>query len=255
LPVIARERLAAACWLKRKYFPICLNEDSLKMTEKQKIIVFEQNGKAKTKIQGIAEYGGGLFDVEVISMATDFPAVIDDAKKYFPSQIEADLVLDYLVHPDLSHDLGIVCLEKNIPVVASGKKNQTKGVFTPPTCCGLARNPLLGLYGETFGAPEVEVSISNGKIVQIIILRGAPCGATWKACENIIGTEFKEALTRIGLETQFLCSANPAGWDPIYGKSPVHFAGHVHNAALKKALTLLSFCGSDPMPLTKEKAP
>jgi len=39
------------------------------------------------------------------------------------------------------------------------------------------------------------------------------------------------------LEVQFFCSADPAGWDPIYGKSPVHFAGHIHDAALKKAIT------------------
>jgi thymidylate synthase len=208
------------------------------MIKKQKIIVFEQNGKAKTKVEGIIDYGGGLFEIEVIPMTTDLPSVIDDAKKYFPSQFEADLVLDYLVHPDLSNDLGIICVARSIPVVASGKKNQTKGVFTPPTCCGLARNPLLGIYGKRFGAPEIEVNAIKGKIREINILRGAPCGSTWKACEKILGTSIEEALTRIGLETQFLCSANPAGWDPIYGKSPVHFAGHMHNAALKRALIL-----------------
>ena len=45
-----------------------------------------------------------------------------------------------------------------------------------------------------------------------------------------------DAIIRIGLETQYFCSADPAGWDPIYGKSPVHFAGNVHSAALKRAL-------------------
>ncbi|GEM_PF-3042400 len=45
-------------------------------------------------------------------------------------------------------------------------------------------------------------------------------------------------MIRIGLETQFFCAADPAGWDPIYGKSPVHFAGDIHNAALQKALEL-----------------
>jgi len=46
----------------------------------------------------------------------------------------------------------------------------------------------------------------------------------------------EEAVIRMGLETQFFCTADPAGWDPIYGKSPVHFAGDVHAAALKKAI-------------------
>jgi len=45
-----------------------------------------------------------------------------------------------------------------------------------------------------------------------------------------------EAVVRIGLETQFFCVADPAGWDPIYGKSPVHFAGNIHSKALQKAL-------------------
>jgi thymidylate synthase len=46
----------------------------------------------------------------------------------------------------------------------------------------------------------------------------------------------EEAVVRIGLNTQFFCTANPAGWDPIGGKSPVHHAGDLHAAALKRAL-------------------
>jgi thymidylate synthase len=39
---------------------------------------------------------------------------------------------------------------------------------------------------------------------------------------------------------QFFCSADPAGWDPIYGKSPVHFAGKIHSKALKNAISRLT---------------
>jgi len=92
------------------------------------------------------------------------------------------------------------------------------------------------MYGEKFGAPEFEVEISEGKIVRIRVIRGAPCGATWEAARRMKGLSLKEAVVRIGLDTQYFCSANPAGWDPIHGKSPVHFAGEVHSKALKKAL-------------------
>ena len=68
------------------------------------------------------------------------------------------------------------------------------------------------------------------------VVRGAPCGATWEAALKIIGRPIEEAPTRMGLEVQFFCSADPAGWDPIYGKSPVHFAGNVHSKAFEKAL-------------------
>jgi hypothetical protein len=46
----------------------------------------------------------------------------------------------------------------------------------------------------------------------------------------------KDALTRFGLEVQFFCTADPAGWDPISGKSPVHTADHIHSAVLKTCL-------------------
>nr|NJM04701.1 hypothetical protein [Desulfobacula sp.] len=46
----------------------------------------------------------------------------------------------------------------------------------------------------------------------------------------------EKALTRFGLEVQFFCTANPASWDPIGGKSPVHLAADIHTAALKRNL-------------------
>lgn len=74
------------------------------------------------------------------------------------------------------------------------------------------------------------------RIVSLRVVRGAPCGATWDAASRMVGLPVREALIRIGLETQYFCTANPAGWDPLFGKSPVHFAGDIHAAALRRAL-------------------
>ncbi len=68
------------------------------------------------------------------------------------------------------------------------------------------------------------------------MVRGAPCAATWQAARRIIGLEAETAIIRMGLEAQFFCSADPSNWDPIHGKSPVHFAGRIHSEALKKAV-------------------
>ncbi len=81
------------------------------------------------------------------------------------------------------------------------------------------------------------MELGNGRIAAVKVLRGAPCGATWDAANRVVGLPLEEAVVRIGLETQFFCSADPAGWDPIHGKSPVHFAGEVHMAAFKRALS------------------
>lgn len=78
--------------------------------------------------------------------------------------------------------------------------------------------------------------MEDGKITDIRVVRGAPCGASWEAARRLIGTDVEDASRKIGLDTQFYCIADPAGWDPIHGKSPVHFAGRVHSKALLDAI-------------------
>jgi len=68
------------------------------------------------------------------------------------------------------------------------------------------------------------------------VVRGASCGASWEAAQRMIGVDIEDAPRKIGLDTQFYCFADPAGWDPIHGKSPVHFAGKVHSKALATAI-------------------
>lgn len=206
---------------------------------KQKIIVFQQNGSGEKKIKGLRQYGKGFFEIEIINIDETLPLVIDDTSSYLPDDISCDLVLDFLKHSDLSTDLANICQRKNIPMVASGKKIVGNKAFTPPTCCGLTKNAVLGSYGASFGAPEFEVEIEDGKIAAVKVLRGAPCGASWEAAKRLIGHPAEDAGRKIGLETQFFCYADGAAWDPIYGKSPVHFAGKIHHKELQKAIDKL----------------
>jgi hypothetical protein len=201
----------------------------------QHIVVFQQHGSGEKKVQGIREHALDVIRLEVVSIDVFLPPIVEDPEEYLPPSIDADLVLDYLRHPDLSQELCLRCSALGIPVVASGKKCRIEGVFTPPTCCGLSRNDRLGAYGERFGAPELAVEVRNGIISAVRVVRSAPCGATYDAAERILGWPFQDATVRIGLETQFFCYADPSGWDPMYGKSPVHFAGDVHKAALRRA--------------------
>jgi hypothetical protein len=99
----------------------------------QEILVFQQNGSGESKIQGILKYGETLFSIKTFSVDENLPLVIDNTTKYLPDDIRADIVLDYLKHPDLSHDLAVMCRDRNIPVVISGKKVRVKGALTPPT--------------------------------------------------------------------------------------------------------------------------
>ena len=99
----------------------------------QQIVVFQQNGSALSKIEGIRRFGGAGIALRIISIDELLPAVLDDAADYFPLDLTADLVLDYLKHPDLSDELARLCSSLGLPLIASGKKSRYSGVIIPPT--------------------------------------------------------------------------------------------------------------------------
>ena len=199
-------------------------------------MVFQQNGSGKSKIEGINKFGGTNFLIETFDIDEPLPFVLDDTSDYLPKLIKADIVLDFLKHRDLADDLSLLCEKLNIPVIASGKKITTGQAICSPTWCTLSRQGCLGDYDRIFGAPDIQINIDKDIVTEIKVLRGAPCGATWNAAEKIKNMPIKEVLTRFGLEVQFFCTADPASWDPLWGKSPVHVAAEIHAAALKVAL-------------------
>jgi len=99
----------------------------------QRILVFQQRGSGEKKIQGILRHGQGRFALNTVSIDGVLPPILDETDGLLPNTLEADVVLDYLVHPDLSHDLAKQCIDSGIPVIAPGKKLRMKGVLSPPT--------------------------------------------------------------------------------------------------------------------------
>ncbi len=97
----------------------------------QIILVCQQNGSGEAKIAGIRQYGGELFRIRTHDINAPLPDLIDDTTPYLPKRLEADLILDFLKHPDLSTDLARMAHAAGVPVVASGKK--IPHALTPPT--------------------------------------------------------------------------------------------------------------------------
>jgi hypothetical protein len=200
----------------------------------QRIVIFEEDGSGDYKIAGMDVYGKGIVIRAVHNITGPFPEIIDEPEKYVTASFKADLVLNFLRHPDLSEYLVSVCMKKDIPVIASGQ--QIPGAICPFTCCGLGRKKGLGNYAKRFGVPEYRVSVRNNRISSIEVTRGASCGATWQVTRKLTGLATEEALHTIGREVQYICTADPAAFDPVTGHSALHFAGDVHISALKKAL-------------------
>lgn len=99
----------------------------------QKILIFQQNGSGRAKIEGIKEFGQGRFTIETVDIDVLLPPVLDDTSPYLPETLEADLVMDFLKNRDLSEDLSLLCDKLNIPVIASGKKHTRGRAVCPPT--------------------------------------------------------------------------------------------------------------------------
>jgi hypothetical protein len=100
-------------------------------TARQHIAVFQQNGSGEPKIAGIRRYGGRRFHLDIIAIDQVLPPVLDDTTTILPREMMADLVLDYLRHPDLSEDLAALCARRSIPMIAPGRT--MRYALTPPT--------------------------------------------------------------------------------------------------------------------------
>ncbi|MEZ0328462.1 MAG: DUF166 family (seleno)protein DfsP [Dissulfuribacterales bacterium] len=199
-----------------------------------KIIVFQQGGNADFKIGGIEAYGEGIEIAAVHDLPASLPDFIENPEEYVSDIEPCDLVLNFVKQPDITVHIVNTANKKAIPIIAPGR--HIVGAITPFTCCAMGRLASTGRYGEQFGLPEFEVSIENGIVKELRVKRGAPCGATWFAAKKIIGNTVEEALEAMGREAQFCCIADPSAFDPITGKSQVHFAGDAHWVALNKAI-------------------
>jgi hypothetical protein len=99
----------------------------------QRVTVFQQKGSGERKIEAVKEYSSDEITIDIISIDDDLPDIIDDTSPYLPGDLDTDLVLDFLLHRDLSTDLAALCAQKKIPVIASGKKIANSWASTPPT--------------------------------------------------------------------------------------------------------------------------
>lgn len=203
----------------------------------QKVLVVQKNGMGALKVAAIKELGLDM-EVRVIDAVGPFPPIIDEPENCFPPELEegiawADIILDHLYHADLTGYLAERARVAGKPVVASGRK--VPGIICPTTCCTLPRMAKLGEYAEAFGMPEVELDLTpDGMVEKVRVVRGAPCGATWRAADKLVGLKAEEAAARFGLETQFNCYAKANA--NVFLTNPLHVAGDVHAAAVEKAL-------------------
>ncbi len=106
----------------------------MKDKSKTVVAVFQENGSGSHKTAGIIRYGGDNIElIHVQDVEGPLPEIIDEPEEYITmgQAAEADLVLDFLKHPDLAAYLVEQCNKRQIPVISSGKR--IPGAITPFT--------------------------------------------------------------------------------------------------------------------------
>ena len=206
------------------------------------------------------KYGHRL--IETVREHSDFSIVTADLPEFVPVFIEepdeylealnfdrrvfsAEIIITYSLHPDLTYAIAKLAAEAGVRslIVPGGpsrasvpelkKISEVSGmdVEVDEICCSLEPNDFNRPFAELFGSPILKVKTKDGKIADVEVIKGAPCGSTWYMAKEIVGTEVKDAPPKAGLLIQhYPCRATRG---EVGG---IHESGELHKQAFIKAL-------------------
>lgn len=203
-------------------------------------------------VENIRKHSG--FIVSSLEIPENLPDFIEAPDEFINglnldmSFFSNDLIITYIMHPDLTPELVRKSGECGAHAViiaggtanAGGKDELEKiskkfGIHIEihEICCeiGHSTNRIIKEFSALFGRPQIKAASENGMISNVSVTRGAPCGSTWYMAKNLMGTKVKEAPAKGGLLIQqYPCRA-------IRGtKGGIHKAGKLHKEAIEKAL-------------------
>jgi hypothetical protein len=162
------------------------------------------------------------FTVKTASLPARLPDFLDEPEEFVkrldidPDVFNVDTIITYSLHPDITPVIarmagktGVSSLivpggSSRAPLVELDKISSEYGIYieVDEICCTLPEKEETTPYSSVFGLPEFEVSTKNGYISDVRVLKGAPCGSTWKMAEKLIGTRVEDAPAKAGLLIQ-----------------------------------------------------
>ncbi|MGP8322337.1 MAG: DUF166 domain-containing protein [Methanosarcinaceae archaeon] len=200
--------------------------------------------------------------IETILSKTDFNVVSADIPETLPDFIEepslflekldlnnnvfkSNTLITYSLHPDLTPEIakragknGVRALiipggASRAPVSELDDISDQYGMYieVDDICCTLKTNLSTTEFTSKFGSPILGIKAHNGIIVDVNVIRGAPCGSTWQMAEKLIGTSVNNAPARAGLLVQqYPCRA-------VRGYlGGIHESALIHKKAVENAL-------------------
>ncbi len=211
------------------------------------------------------KYGERL--IETIKKRTDFEVVYVDLPQALPEFIEdpgeflddlgldpefftSDLIITYSLHPDITPEIAIRAGKGGAQAVivpgGMGRAGSVPelqkiadqyGIYieVDEICCTLDKCGIeaVDAFAEKLGRPEMKVEVEDGRIAEVDVVRGSPCGSTWHVAEDVVGVKLEDAPPRAGLLCQMYPCRAVRG-----GEGGIHTSGDLHKYAMERALGL-----------------
>lgn len=190
-------------------------------------------------------------DVVHTSVPEQLPGFIDDPEEFLErlalddAVFNADIMISYSLHPDLTAAIAYRAGQKGVkgliipggaakaPIKELEQISRKYGMYieVEEICCTLSDNPAIHEFSSKLARPVLEIETENGKVSDVRVVCGAPCGSTWQMAEGLIGTKTEDAPAKAGLLIQqYPCRA-------VRGNlGGIHRSAEIHKSAVEKAL-------------------
>jgi hypothetical protein len=190
-------------------------------------------------------------DVVHTPVPEQLPGFIDDPEEFLRelaldnAVFGTDIVITYSLHPDLTAAIaeragkdGVRALivpggASKAPIRELEQISGRYGMYieVEDICCTLSDNPAIYEFSSELASPVLDIETDDGKVSDVKVIRGAPCGSTWQMAKELIGTKIEDAPARAGLLIQqYPCRA-------VRGTlGGIHQSAEIHKNAVEKAL-------------------
>ncbi len=196
----------------------------------------------------------------------DDPAPFVDNLDLDPGVLSSDLLITYSLNPDITPEIVKRAASAGAKAIiipggwaSAGDPKQMKEIsaqygtriLVEDICCDIGgdtdstnptnpadstnstnpTNPIINEFASVLGRPKLEVQLGDGKISDVKVLCGAPCGSTWWMAEHLKGIPVSEAPAWAGLLVQqYPCRA-------VRGMTGgIHHSAELHKRAMEAAI-------------------
>ncbi len=197
------------------------------------------------------------FTVSSADIPPTLPDFIDDPAPFVdnldldPGVLSSDLLITYSLNPDITPEIVERAASAGAKAVIipggwamAGDPEQMKEIsaqygtriLVEDICCDIggdtySPDPTINEFASVLGRPKLEVQVGDGKISNVKVICGAPCGSTWWMAEHLKGVPVSEAPAWAGLLVQqYPCRA-------VRGMTGgIHHSAELHKRAMEAAI-------------------